>query len=91
MPTGELSTKAERPAARNMIAPAMSHDAVAELVERYLTDEAFRMAFARDPDEAVTAAGFELEADEIAALHAKVSARDDQPLKPRVSKYSFGS
>jgi hypothetical protein len=69
----------------------MSHDAVADLVERYLNDEAFRMAFAHDPEAAVTAAGFELEADELAALHSTVSSHDDQPLKPRVSKYSFGS
>lgn len=69
----------------------MSFDAVAELVERYLNDEAFRMAFARDPEQAVAAAGFDLDGDELAALHASVSARDDQPLKPRVSKYSFGS
>jgi hypothetical protein len=69
----------------------MSYDAVAELVERYLNDEAFRTAFARDPEQAVSAAGFELDSDELAALHASLSARDDQPLKPRVSKYSFGS
>jgi len=68
----------------------MSHDAVADLVERYLNDEAFRMAFARDPEAAVTDAGFELDSDELAALHATVSSRDE-PLKPRVSKYSFGS
>ena len=69
----------------------MSHDAVADLVERYLNDEAFRMAFARDPEAAVTRAGFELDGDELAALHASLSKRDDQALKPRVSKYSFGS
>jgi hypothetical protein len=69
----------------------MSHDAVADLVDRYLNDPAFRAAFARDPDAAVAAAGFELDADELAALHASVSAHEDQPLKPRVTKYSFGS
>jgi len=69
----------------------MSHDAVADLVERYLTDEAFRVAFALDPEAAVSAAGFELDSDELAALHSTVSTREDQPLKPRVSKYSFGS
>jgi hypothetical protein len=69
----------------------MSHEAVADLVERYLTDEAFRIEFARDPEAAVSAAGFELDSEELAALHFTVSNRDDQPLKPRVSKYSFGS
>jgi hypothetical protein len=69
----------------------MSRDAVADLVERYLNDEAFRLAFARDPEAAVAAEGFELDGDELAALHSTVSAHDDQPLKPRVSKYSFGS
>ncbi len=68
----------------------MSHDAVADLVERYLNDPAFRTAFAADPGAAVAEAGFELDADELAALNATVSAHD-QPLKPRVSKYSFGS
>jgi len=69
----------------------MSRDAVAELVDRYLNDEAFRMAFARDPDAAIVAAGFELDSEELAALHAHVSAHDNQALKPRVTKYSFGS
>jgi len=69
----------------------MSHDAVADLVERYLNDPAFRAAFAHDPEAAVAEAGFELDGEELAALHATVSAHDDQPLKPRVSKYSFGS
>jgi len=69
----------------------MSHDAVADLVERYLNDDAFRTAFADDPEAAVTAAGFELDADELAALHSTVSSHDDQALRPRVSKYSFGS
>jgi len=68
----------------------MSRDAVADLVERYLNDEAFRLAFARDPEAAVLAAGFDLDSDELAALHTTVSAHDE-PLKPRVSKYSFGS
>jgi len=68
----------------------MSHDAVADLVERYLNDEAFRMAFARDPEAAIIDAGFDLDADELAALHAKLSSRDET-LKPRVTKYSFGS
>jgi hypothetical protein len=69
----------------------MSHDAVAELVERYLSDPAFQDAFSHDPEAAVTSAGFELDADELAALHAACVKHDDQPLKPRVSKYSFGS
>jgi putative modified peptide len=69
----------------------MSHDAVADLVERYLTDEAFRAAFARDPEAAVADAGFQLDGEELAALRASVSSHDDQPLRPRVSKYSFGS
>jgi hypothetical protein len=69
----------------------MSHDAVADLVERYLNDAEFRAAFALDPKAAVAAAGFKLDDDELAALHSTVSSQDDQPLKPRVSKYSFGS
>lgn len=68
----------------------MSHEAVADLVERYLNDEAFRAAFARNPAAAISDAGFELDGDELAALHATVSSHDE-PLKPRVSKYSFGS
>jgi hypothetical protein len=72
-------------------AAAMSTDAVADLVERYLNDDEFRTAFARDPEAAVIAAGFALDDDELAALHATVSPDAGQPLKPRVSKYSFGS
>jgi hypothetical protein len=69
----------------------MSQDAVADLVDRYLNDPAFRADFVRDPEAAVIAAGFVLDEAELEALHATVSKRDDQPLKPRVSKYSFGS
>jgi hypothetical protein len=68
----------------------MSTDAVADLVDRYLNDAEFRTAFAADPEEAVRAAGFALDSDELAALHATVTVAD-QPLAPRVSKYSFGS
>jgi hypothetical protein len=69
----------------------MSQDAVADLVDRYLNDPAFRAAFAHDPEAAVLAAGFALDDAELEALHASVSKHGDQPLKPRVSKYSFGS
>jgi hypothetical protein len=69
----------------------MSHDAIADLVDRYLNDSAFRTAFAQDPDAAVAAAGFVLDESELAALHSTVTAHDDQALRPRVSKYSFGS
>jgi hypothetical protein len=69
----------------------MSQDTVADLVDRYLNDPAFRAEFVRDPGAAVVAAGFVLDEAEMEALHATVSKRDDEPLKPRVSKYSFGS
>jgi len=68
----------------------VSYAAVADLIERYLNDGAFRSAFAQDPDAAVAAAGIELSAEEIAALHATVRSHDE-PLRDRVSKYSFGS
>ena len=69
----------------------MSHDAIADLVDRYLNDEVFASEFAHDPERAVAAAGFKLDASEIEALHARVGSHDDQVLRPRVSKYSFGS
>jgi hypothetical protein len=69
----------------------MSADAVADLVDRYLNDPGFRVEFVRDPKAAVIAAGFVLDEAEMEALQASVSKRDDEPLKPRVSKYSFGS
>ena len=69
----------------------MSLDAVADLVERYLNDAVFRTAFGNDPEAAVAAAGFDLDAGELEALHGAVSASDDQALRPRISKYSFGS
>jgi hypothetical protein len=71
--------------------PHMSQDAVSDLVDRYLNDPAFREAFVRDPEAAVVAAGFALTEDEFDALRASVSPHSDQPLKPRVTKYSFGS
>jgi hypothetical protein len=70
----------------------MSLDAVADLVERYLNDAAFRTAFAADPNAAIADAGFELDASEIEALHSAVGATsNDQSLRPRVTRYSFGS
>lgn len=70
----------------------MSLDAVSDLVERYLNDAAFRTAFARDPDAAVAAEGFTLDEAERAALHAMcIPDGRDQPLRPRVTRYSFGS
>jgi hypothetical protein len=69
----------------------MSFDAVADLIERYLNDSAFRAAFANDPDAAVAAAGFNLDESERAALHSTISAHDDQALRPRVTKFTFGS
>lgn len=70
----------------------MSLDAVASLVERYLSDAAFRTEFARDPEAAVLAAGFSLDEAELAALHTSVvHTGGDEPLRPRVTRYSFGS
>jgi hypothetical protein len=69
----------------------MSLEAVANLVERYLNDAAFRTDFAKDPEAAVVAAGFNLDAGELEALHGAVLAHDDQALRPRITKYSFGS
>jgi hypothetical protein len=71
--------------------PHMSQDAVADLVDLYLNDLAFRDAFVRDPEAAVVAAGFALTEAELDALRASISPHTDQPLKPRVTKYSFGS
>jgi hypothetical protein len=69
----------------------MSLEAVADLVERYLNDAAFRTDFAKDPEAAVAAAGFNLDAGELEALHGAVLAHDDQALRPRITKYTFGS
>jgi len=69
----------------------MSLDAVSNLVERYLNDASFRTDFAADPEAAVAAAGFSLDPSELEALHGAVSSRDDQALRPRITKYSFGS
>jgi putative modified peptide len=70
----------------------MSLDAVSDLVERYLNDAAFRTSFARDPEAAVAAEGFTLDEAELAALHSMcISEGGDQPLRSRVTRYSFGS
>ncbi len=70
----------------------MSLDAVADLIERYLNDASFRTAFAADPEAAVAAEGFKLDEAELAALHTACMQHDGgEALRPRVSRYSFGS
>jgi hypothetical protein len=69
----------------------MSLDALADLIDRYFNDASFRTAFAADPDAAIEAAGFTLDEDERAALHTAVASTDDQALRSRVTRYSFGS
>jgi hypothetical protein len=69
----------------------MSQDSLATLIDRYLNDATFRVDFAHDPEAAIAAAGFTLDDEEREALHAAIWTRDDQPLKARVSRYTFGS
>ncbi len=69
----------------------MSRDAIAALVDRYLNDPSFREDFARDPEAATLAAGFALDEDELEALRGAVWSHGDEPLKARVSRYTFGS
>jgi hypothetical protein len=69
----------------------MSHDALSDIVDRYLNDASFQAAFDADPERAVADAGYHLDDAELSALHSTVTSREDQPLRPRVSKYSFGT
>jgi hypothetical protein len=69
----------------------MSQDSLAPLIDRYLNDPFFRAEFAHDPEAAIAAGGFTLDDDEREALHAAFWTHDDQPLKARVSRFTFGS
>jgi hypothetical protein len=69
----------------------MSYDSLAALIDRYLNDAPFRVAFARDPEAAIAAAGFTLDDEEREALQAAIWTHGDQPLQARVSRYTFGS
>lgn len=69
---------------------AMSESGIAALMERYLDDAEFRAEFARDPERAVTDAGIELSADELAALHAADGVHPAEVLKARISRAAFG-
>jgi hypothetical protein len=68
----------------------VSADVIVALVDRYLDDPQFRDAFARDPEAAVRAAGFQLDEEHWAALHAADGLRLSEALKRRSSYVSFG-
>ena len=68
----------------------MSQAGIDALVERYLDDPQFRADFSRNPEATVRRAGFDLDDEELAALHAADGVRLGEALRARVSRASFG-
>ena len=69
----------------------MSREAIAELVDRWLEDPAFRAAVRQDPEGAVRATGVELDEDEWAAVRAVDWSLSDDELATRASKGGCGT
>ena len=59
---------------------------LAALIDRWMTDEAFRAAFRANPQAAVVAAGLKLDEDGLAAVRAMDATPRDHDLHQRVSK-----
>jgi hypothetical protein len=68
----------------------MSQAGIDALVERYLDDPQFRTDFSRNPEAAVRRAGFDLDDEELVALHAADGVRLGEALRSRISRASFG-
>lgn len=64
----------------------MAQSAVRVLVDRWLTDQAFRSALRANPEAAVQSAGIELDQDELAALRSMAWDASDAELEARLSK-----
>lgn len=64
----------------------MAHSAVQTLVDRWLTDHAFRNALRANPESAVHAAGIELDQDELAAVRSMAWDASDAELEARLSR-----
>lgn len=64
----------------------MSHETVGKLVDRWMNDAEFRRALRADPEGTVKRSGFELGADEWAALRAIDWGLSDEQLRARASK-----
>jgi len=56
------------------------------LIDRWMTDEDFRVAFRADPKAAITEAGFALDESALAAVQAMDRPQRDHDLHQRVSK-----
>ena len=63
-----------------------SRDTFAELVERWTNDPGFRERLRADPEGTVREAGLELDAEDLAALHAADWDLADGDLAARINK-----
>ncbi len=63
----------------------MSHEALVQIVERACRDAAFRAQLQTSPDSAL--AGYDLTADERAALRRDASTLGSRGVEPRTSKF----
>jgi len=59
---------------------------MARLLDRWMEDDAFRDAFAANPEEAIRAGGIDLTADDLAALHSVEWNLSDGGLAGRFNK-----
>ncbi len=64
----------------------MPREAIAELVDRYLNEPAFRAALQQDPEGTVRRSGIALSEDELAALRSIDWSLPDEELRARVNK-----
>ena len=64
----------------------MPREAIAELVDRYLNEPAFRAALQQDPEGMVRRSGIALNEDELAALRSIDWSLPDEELQARVNK-----
>ncbi len=64
----------------------MPREAIAELVDRYLSEPAFRAALQQDPEGTVRRSGIALNEDELAALRSIDWSLPDEELQARVNK-----
>jgi len=63
----------------------MSEEIVKQIVDRYVSDEAFRVEVRADPEGAIRSAGFELDDEERALLESIDFSQTDEQLAARMS------
>ena len=64
----------------------MSHEAIEQLIERWLNEPKFRKAIRNDPEKAVRQTGIQLSEEEWLALRRLDWSLSDEDLKTRIAK-----